>query len=88
MADSKINAAATEFVRETLALFDPLRPASALAMSEKLKEWRAVNDMVTQAIFATIQVAQRGCKHPRAQRGSNERDGDWMNRCPDCGAIS
>lgn len=29
---------------------------------------------------------RQDCKHPDAKRGSNERDGDWMNPCPACGA--
>lgn len=33
-----------------------------------------------------LEMVRRGCKHKYAVRGSNERDGDWMNPCPHCGA--
>lgn len=32
-----------------------------------------------------LQMIRRGCKHEKAQRGYNERDGSWMAECPHCG---
>ena len=35
---------------------------------------------------AMLRLAREGCEHKDAKRGHNERDGDWMNPCPHCGA--
>ena len=38
-------------------------------------------------IASMLEQVRARCKHPGAQRGHNERDGSWMNRCPTCGAT-
>ena len=56
-------------------------------MRKILAEWNALDSAVRRTVRGLYATMQAACTHPDAQRGYNERDGDWMNRCPICGAT-
>jgi hypothetical protein len=51
-----------------------------------LREWQAHDKRLESTVYGLLRLVQSRCKHVGAQRGSNERDGAWMNTCPTCGA--
>lgn len=59
---------------------------STNALRALLREWQAHDKRVESTVIGLLRLVQSRCKHVGAQRGSNERDGSWMNACPTCGA--
>lgn len=47
--------------------------------------WRELDGHFSASVGGLLDMVQRNCKHPNAQRGFNERDGNWMSPCPTCG---
>lgn len=52
---------------------------------EKLTAFLRAKDSEIEVARTMLEMVRRGCKHEGAQRGYNERDGNWMNPCPHCG---
>jgi hypothetical protein len=58
------------------------------ALSALAREWQRHSERVRSTVTGLLNLVQSRCKHVGAQRGYNERDGSWMNRCPTCGASA
>jgi hypothetical protein len=54
-------------------------------LGELLRTWNMLDGHFGSSVRGMLDLMQRNCKHPGAQRGYNERDGNWMNPCPTCG---
>lgn len=86
----KLNEAVQEIIAEAQAAFSVSDDRSDIKASTSklmniLKTWQAKDKLVTTAIIGLLKVVRSNCDHKGAQRGYNERDGDWMNPCPHCG---
>lgn len=53
------------------------------ALCELLREWKARDGIVSDAIGTLIRLVQGACVHGEAQRGYNSLDGGWVC-CPVC----
>jgi len=52
-----------------------------------MSEWSRADTVVRKTLSTFLEIARSLCDHRGAVRGSNDRDGDWMNPCPTCGAT-
>jgi hypothetical protein len=51
-----------------------------------LRDFIAACQANAKIAYEMLVLVRSGCRHEKAQRGYNERDGSWMNPCPHCGA--
>lgn len=77
---------AKKFIAEQVTGFDPSDiVGSSKRLRDALTRWRKMDETVRHTMTGLLSIVTECCEHSRATTGSNERDGSWMNPCPDCG---
>lgn len=61
-------------------LFDDI-PKHVKVLQDFIKN----NELEIKIAKTMLLVVRENCEHKNAQRGYNERDGNWMSPCPHCG---
>lgn len=93
MSNSKLAEVSAHFVAEATKAFTASRDKADIKEATTriralLKEWDATHEATRRAMAGLLGVVQSGCDHAGAERGCNDRDGNWMNACPHCGYSS